>query len=256
MIDYTTVTEISGEMVSKEQIQRMCNRYFWAGSYVKGKDILEVACGAGQGLNYFASLANQVVAGDISDALVEKAKMNCTTNIDIRQLNAESLPFPDHSFDVIIIFEALYYLAKPELFFKECQRLLKPNGQVLIASANKDLFDFNPSPYSHRYFGVTELKQFLNQYGFKTRFFGDTPIGSVSFKQKLLRPIKTMAVKFNLIPKSMAGKKLLKKLVFGKLMAMPGSISSATMPFIKPIPLNDSIPDQQHKVIFCEATLA
>ena len=43
--DYLSVTEISGDEVTKEQIDRLCNRYYWAGRYCKGRDVVEVACG-------------------------------------------------------------------------------------------------------------------------------------------------------------------------------------------------------------------
>lgn len=48
--DYVFVTEISGEEVTQEQIDRLCNRDYWAGQYCTGKDVMEVACGTGQGL--------------------------------------------------------------------------------------------------------------------------------------------------------------------------------------------------------------
>lgn len=255
MVDYTTVTEISGDKVSKEQVQRMCNRYFWAGEHIRDKEVLEVACGAGHGLKYFATTARRVVAGDITDTLVTKAKANAGPTVEIHRLNADSLPFADQSFDTIILFEAIYYLENPSYFLKECQRVLKPQGKLLIATANKDLFDFNPSPYSHQYYGVPELNTLLAQYGFKSRFFGDTPLQSVPLKQKILRPIKKLAVKLNLIPKSMKGKQFLKKLVFGEMMEMPHFISSETMSYIKPTEIPNFLQDKKHKVIFCEATL-
>ena len=53
------------------------------------------------------------------------------------------------------------------------------------------------------------------RHGFKTEFFGDTPLDEVSILQKVLRPVKKFVVDFGLMPKSMAGKKFLKKIVFG-----------------------------------------
>lgn len=255
MIDYTVITEMPGEMASLEQIQRMHNRYLWASNYLPGKDVLEIACGAGQGLHYFSSIANRVAAGDISDKLVEIAKKNAASSVEISQMNAESLPFPNQSFDVIVFFEAIYYLQNPEKFVQECRRVLKPNGQLLIATANKDLYDFNPSPFSHRYFGVIELTQLLKPYGFSATFFGDTPLTTVSFKQKILRPLKKLAVSLNLMPKTKKGKSLFKRFVFGKQSPLPKAISNHSAPYIAPKLLSNQEPDYLHKVIFCEARL-
>jgi hypothetical protein len=42
--DYLSVTEISGDEVSQEQVDRLCNRYYWARKYCKDKDVAEAAC--------------------------------------------------------------------------------------------------------------------------------------------------------------------------------------------------------------------
>ena len=44
-VDYSTVTEIAGEDISQEQLERLYHRYYWAGNYCEGKDVVEVACG-------------------------------------------------------------------------------------------------------------------------------------------------------------------------------------------------------------------
>jgi hypothetical protein len=43
--DYVSVTEIAGDEVTQEQINRLCNRYYWACLHCSGKDVVEVACG-------------------------------------------------------------------------------------------------------------------------------------------------------------------------------------------------------------------
>jgi len=63
--DYTSVTEIAGSKVSNEQLLRMAHRYHFAAGFCAGKDVLEVACGAGVGLGYLAKFAKRVVGGDI-----------------------------------------------------------------------------------------------------------------------------------------------------------------------------------------------
>ncbi len=50
--DFISVTEIAGDEVTQEQADRLCNRYYWAGRYCSGKDVVEAACGPGQGLGY------------------------------------------------------------------------------------------------------------------------------------------------------------------------------------------------------------
>jgi SAM-dependent methyltransferase len=251
--DFVSVTEISGDDVTREQVERLARRYFWAGEYCRGKDVLEVACGTGPGVGYLASLARSITAGDFSEALLDIARRHYGRRFDFRQFDAQQMPFPDGSFDVVLICEALYYIPDAERFLRESCRVLRPGGVLLIASANKDLFDFNPSPHSTRYFGVAELGEVLARHRFDPAFFGDTPVGTVSLRQQLLRPVKALAARLGVIPQSMAAKKLLKRIVFGGLIEMPAEIVATTAERVAPTPLPAGNPDRSHKVIFCAA---
>lgn len=253
--DFLSVTEIAGDEVTREQVERLCNRYYWAGRYCSNKDVLEVACGTGQGLGYLAGIAKTLSAGDYSGAILDIAHQHYGNRILLKQFDAQDIPFADNSADIIILFEAIYYLTDAKQFIRECTRVLRPGGRVLIATANKDLFDFNPSPHSHTYYGVLELQAVFSQHGFKTEFFGDTPIDNVSMRQKILRPIKKLVVSLGLMPKSMAGKKFFKKIVFGNLVAMPAEIDENTALYVEPNPIAADSPDTRHKVIYCAATL-
>ncbi|HRH81885.1 MAG TPA: class I SAM-dependent methyltransferase [Thiobacillaceae bacterium] len=253
--DFTTVTELSGDEVTAEQVERLRHRYLWAGPFCQGRAVLEVACGAGQGLAYLSRQAGSLMAGDITPALVERARRHYGDRIDIRVLDAANLPLPDRSLDVVILFEAIYYLPDAHRFVAECRRVLRSGGQVLVATANKDLYDFNPSPFSHRYYGVVELGQLFGKQGFRCEFFGAHPYGQVTLRQRLLRPIKRLAVALHLMPKTMAGKKLLKRLVFGGLVIMPDEIGEAGSPYVPPVELPAGRPDREHKVLYLAASL-
>lgn len=253
--DYLDVTELSGDEVSVEQVERMCHRYYWAASFCEGKDVLEVACGAGQGLGYLDEHAKSLTAGDYSEPILAIAREHYRDRINLRQFDAQNMPFGDASVDVIILFEAIYYLPSPERFVEECRRVLRSKGKVLIATANKDLYDFNPSPYSHRYFGGAELCTLFGLHGFEVELFGYMPVSALPWRQKILRPVKRTAVRFGLIPDSMAGKKLLKKLVFGEMMKMPAEITGGMFPCDEPAVLAPNEPDIRHKVLYCVASL-
>lgn len=252
---YLEVTELAGESITVEQLRRLCNRYYWAADYCKGKDVLEVACGTGPGLGYLSSIAESLVAGDVSPEILKIASHHYGNSIDIRQFNACSMPFPDASFDVIIIFEAIYYLPEIEKFMHECKRVLRDGGTFLIATANKDLYDFTPSPYSHTYYGVIELSNLLECYDFETAFYGGTSTKNISYKERIIRPLKTIASKLGVIPKTMDGKKWLKKIIFGDLIPMPTEINASTVPYEPPISIKPGKSDKTHKVIFCAARL-
>ena len=50
------------------------NRYYWAGEYCRDKDVVEAACGSGQGLGYLAGIARSLEAGDYSDEILSIAR--------------------------------------------------------------------------------------------------------------------------------------------------------------------------------------
>ncbi len=253
--EFLEVTETSGQPVTQEQFERHCNRYYWAGDYCAGKDVLEVACGSAAGIGYLQSIGARVIGGDISEAVLAGPRQYYKDRVQLQVMDAQKLPLGDNSVDVVIIFEALYYLAKPEKFVAECARVLRPGGNVLVCNANKDLYDFNPSPYSHEYHGVLELRELFGNFGFATRFWGGSRLAATSLRQKLLRPVKALAAKSGLIPKTMAGKKLLKRIVFGQMKSMPPEIRPNEVSRESFDELDAQVPATAHKVIYCVATL-
>lgn len=252
--DFSSVTEISGEQVSNAQIRRHAQRYYWAAEHCRGKDVLEIACGAGQGLGELLAVARSVRAGDITPALVERVSSHYGSRLPVSVMDAERLPFDAKSLDVVILFEAIYYLPSADRFIAECRRVLRDGGLILFATANCDLFDFNPSPYSVQYYGVANLGSLLSNHGFVPRFFGGSPVVEQGLANRAFRLAKKVAVTFNLIPGSMRGKRWLKRLVFGKLVPMPSEIPSG-LPYQSPVPIDGTKPDSVHQVIYCEARL-
>lgn len=253
--EFITVTEIAGDSVTREQVKRLCNRYYWAGQFCTGYDIVEVACGTGQGLGYLDSLGQSFEAGDYDHNILSIAQRYYGERIRLTQFDAQDMPFENNSKDVIVLFEAIYYLPDAAKFVNECVRILRPGGRLLIATANKDLYDFNPSPQSYRYYGVVELRDLIETCSFAAEFYGDTPVGETSLLQRVLRPVKKVAVALHLMPKTMAAKKLIKRIVFGKLVKMPAEITSETAEYVPPTPIPADVPDKKHKVIYCAATL-
>jgi SAM-dependent methyltransferase len=252
--DYLSVTELAGDDVAVEQVDRMCQRYFWAGNYCRGQEVLEVGCGTGQGAGYLAGLARRYLAGDSSEKILGIARAHYSERIKFQQLDAQQLPYENGSFDIVILFEAIYYLPSAERFVAGCRRVLRPGGKVLIATANKDLYDFNPSPHSFTYYGVSELNDLFRRYGFASSFFGNTPVEGLSWRQRMLRPVKKFVANSGLMPKTMAGKKILKRLVFGSLVPMPAEIVAGMVPYVDPVPIPADRPDRKHKVLYCVGT--
>ena len=135
----------------------------------------------------------------------------------------------------------------------ECSRVLRPRGKIILCNPNKNLPDFNVSPHSYRYFSPCDFNDLLSPRGFTVECFGDCAIDYSSFKQRLLSFVKKTMVRFNLIPKTMSGKKLFKRIVFGKLVPLPSELTDEVDCCQFPCSIETNSVDSKHKVIFAVA---
>ena len=255
MNDFVNVTELSGDSVSEEQVERMVHRYQWASRFCVDKDVLEVGCGTGQGLGLFLKISKNIEAGDYSKALLSVPMKYYGNKLNLRHFDAQDMPHEDGSKDVIVLFEAIYYLPDASKFVAECKRILRPNGIVLIATANKELEDFNPSPHSFKYYNCAELQELFSGFGFQSQFFGYMEGQKDHLKSKIIRFLKKVAVSYGLMPKTMAGKKFLKRFVFGKLVAMPYEIVGDEYDYVAPTKIEEKHYESRFKVIYCAAEM-
>lgn len=221
--DFSTVTETPLNRATKEQFQLMYTRYELAARIASGKDVLEVACGAGVGLGLLARTARHTVGGDIDDRNLSFARTTYARNPDIEivKLDAEQLPFESGSFDVLVLYEALYYIPSIEAFFAEAHRILRPGGTLLISTVNCRWDEFNPSPFSTRYFDASQLAEMFIRYGFRVEILGGFPKVGAGWAHAAIGSVRKVAVSLHLIPKTMAGKEWLKRIFYGELQPIP-----------------------------------
>ena len=226
---YLNVTEVPGHKATSNQFSIMRTRYHLAKSHsTMESDVLEIACGSGIGLGYLSENAKKVVGGDIDIDLLSYAKKTYEgdTKVSVLELNAQSLPFEDNSFDIVLIYEAIYYFPQIEKAFQEAYRVLRKGGKLIVSTVNKDWHGFNPSPFSFKYYQHGELEKLLVDRTFKVESycgFEDLPKSSNFIAVNL----KRIAVKLNLIPKTMKGKEFLKRLFYGKLKPLPNVLTDA-----------------------------
>ena len=116
-------------------------RYAFACQFVEGKRVLDVACGEGYGAAALQKAgAAQVVGVDLSDAACRHARQKY--GLDARVGNAERMPVPDKSVDVIVSFETIEHLDNPNRFLDECLRVLSPGGRIIVSTPNKGVYSW------------------------------------------------------------------------------------------------------------------
>jgi ubiquinone/menaquinone biosynthesis C-methylase UbiE len=106
--------------------------------------VLDVACGTGEfeRLLLDKNPTQKIMGIDISEKMlgVAKEKFVAYPNVEFHQASVNSLPFENHSFDVIVCANAFHYFDEPQVALAEIKRVLKPNGKLVILDWNKDYF--------------------------------------------------------------------------------------------------------------------
>jgi ubiquinone/menaquinone biosynthesis C-methylase UbiE len=166
MPDFTPVTELPGSLLNAQQRARMVQRYALAAQLAKGQRVLEVACGAGIGLGIVQQSATQLVGCDLTYRVLAVAQGHYGARLPLAGADAQSLPFAAASFDLLLSFEAVYYLPDLDAFLNEARRVLAATGKLLIGTSNPDWPHFVPGALSVYYPNIPELTARLQQTGF------------------------------------------------------------------------------------------
>lgn len=253
MPEYYEITETPGLKATQEQIARLYHRYRFARQFAEGKDVLEVACGSGIGLGYLAGFARSVVGGDIDERNVSLAREHYKGRIKIEIMDAHNLPFSDKNFDLVLLYEAIYYLKEPQRFIREASRVLRDGGILIICTVNKDWDDFHPSPYTYKYFSVPELYEALQSEFKKVDIYGAFRVEQDGVKDRIISLIKRIAVSFNLIPGSLKARAYLKRIFMGKLTPIPEEVYEGMAPYEEPVSISADRPNKDFKIIYAVA---
>ncbi len=134
---------------------------------------LDLGCGTG---NYTVELKKRgfdVIGLDASERMLEIAH---SKGLECIEGDAYSLPFPDESFDLVLSVTMFEFIYEPERAVAEINRVLKPEGEVLIATMNgrsawfvfkrlKSFFVETAYRYA-RFYTPGELENLLRNAGF------------------------------------------------------------------------------------------
>ena len=140
-------------------IHRVWKRWFVATSQVrKGDRVLDLAGGTGD----IAALlrervgdAGEIVLGDINGEMLRVGRDRMTDRGNVRgfeyvQCNAQALPFPDASFDLVTIAFGLRNVTDKDMALREMLRVLRPGGQARVLEFSevqaewfKPIYDFH-----------------------------------------------------------------------------------------------------------------
>jgi demethylmenaquinone methyltransferase/2-methoxy-6-polyprenyl-1,4-benzoquinol methylase len=110
-----------------------------------GNKVLDIAGGTGDLAAKFSRIVGKdgyVVLADINESMLKVGRdrlmdLGVVDNVKFSQSDAQHLPFPDNTFDVITIAFGLRNVTDKELALKSMLRVLKPGGRLLVLEFSK-----------------------------------------------------------------------------------------------------------------------
>lgn len=112
---------------------------FSLGPLTKGERVLDLGCGAGTDTLIAAQMvgAEGYVTGiDMTPEMLDRARASAAemaTSVDLVEGEAESLPFADESFDVIVSNGVIDLIPDKDAVLSEMFRVLRPGGRIQVA---------------------------------------------------------------------------------------------------------------------------
>jgi len=101
----------------------------------KGLKVLEIGVGMGADYLEWLKAGAQASGIDLSSASLERARRRCQRAGYVHDLwvaDAENLPFPENSFDVVYSYGVMHHSPDTQRCLQEAWRVLKPGGQARI----------------------------------------------------------------------------------------------------------------------------
>jgi len=96
--------------------------------------LLDVGGGTGRVSGALTGLAGEIVVTDLSAAMLRQARGK--DGLRPVRAHAERLPFPDGSFDRVLVVDALHHFCDQEWAAGELLRVLTPGGRLVVEEPN------------------------------------------------------------------------------------------------------------------------
>ena len=184
--------EFTGERVIPGQVHdnlwsEHVARYAFARRYAQDRRVLDAGCGTGYGAAELAQAAADVVGLDVSPEAIDYARGHYPLpGVRFTVSSCLAIPFPEHSFDLIVAFEVIEHLGDFRAFLEECRRVIAPDGLFVVSSPNKRYYDESrgkqgPNPYHHHEFEAEEFVEELTRVFSNVRLLLQNRVESFAF---------------------------------------------------------------------------
>ncbi len=159
-------------------------------------DVLDVGSGDGAAASLLAPRCRSLSCIDVNPRMAEaaRARFSRTSNVNVTCADASALPFDAQSFDTVLLFHTLTYVAEPERVAREALRVLRPGGRVVALSLDEHELEEQTAKFGERHagFSTRKLKSLFTRAGFSEL---TVELGCVEAKRPFFRVLLASALK-------------------------------------------------------------
>jgi len=144
-------------------------RYLFASRLARGKRVVDLGSGTGYGSSTLAEMAARVTGVEIAADAVEYARENYgSPKVEFIHASATETGLDKNAYDLVVAFEVIEHLTNWEELLREAKRLLKPGGQFVVSTPNRDYYAESrrlagPNPFHEHEFDFAEFDAALRE---------------------------------------------------------------------------------------------
>lgn len=163
-------------------------RYLFARKLCAGRRVLDLGCGTGYGAWELASVADQVIALDVSPEALAFARAHYgRPNLAFVRAAAPELPFRPASFDVVVAFELIEHVAEWQETLRRTREVLRAGGCFIVSTPNRIYYAESrrlsgPNPYHVREFDFEEFRRALLEVYPQAAFYLENHAAGIAFE--------------------------------------------------------------------------
>jgi ArsR family transcriptional regulator len=132
-------------------------------------DVLDVGSGDGAAAATIAPYCRSLTCVDTNARLIDAARERLARqdHVRVQVADGHDLPFPDASFDDVLIFHTLTYAERPARVLAECARVLRPAGRLVVLCLDEHQQSEVTERYGERHpgFSPRALRGMLSRAG-------------------------------------------------------------------------------------------
>lgn len=136
---------VAHEKMRREEEPAKFQRAVYEWDRFAGRDVLDVGCGTGYVVALYAQGGANVTGVDLAERSVELTRKRLAwRNLKacVQEANAEELPFPDGSFDLVTAYGVLHHTPDTERAMREAFRVLRPGGRTIMMFYHRNSFAY------------------------------------------------------------------------------------------------------------------